>query len=156
MDHDWYNFVSHFWWLVFPFVWMLAAFVRITARHRESQRILDMIQSYTAQGKEPPAALVEMFKAPRMGRGRGCNGYDRYSEPYYTHRLWRRAFLFAFLCVLFAGSAWWRHTYPGDMDHREFGWIIAALVLGALALSNLMALMTRPKLPPSDFRPDQK
>jgi hypothetical protein len=152
MDHDWYNFVTHFWWLVFPFIWMLAAFARIMARHRESQRILDMIQSYTAQGKEPPAALVEMFKAPRMSR-QGCG---RYEEPYYTHRLWRRAFLFALLCVLFAGSAWWRHTYPRDMGHHEFGWIIAALVLGALALSNVMALMTRPRLPPPDFKPDQK
>jgi hypothetical protein len=154
MQHDWYDVFSHFWWLIFPLMWMLAAFARISLRHRESQRILDMIQTYTSQGKEPPAALVEMFKGRRGGGGRQA---WRYSEPYYTHRLWRRFFLFLFLAVAFASATVWRNYLPEDMgEHRHFGWVIAAVVLGALALSNLAALMTRPNLPPPDFGPDDK
>ncbi len=152
MEHsDLYLFATHFWWLIFPLMWMIAAFFRISARHRESQRILDMIQSYTAQGKEPPATLTDLFRAP-YGRGwdRHAERYynDRYAEPYYTYRLWRRFFLFAFLCAAFAAATWWHMFRPGDIDHRQFGWLIVALVMGALAFSNLVALLIRPRLPP--------
>src|SRR5262249_21797411 len=120
MNHsELYNFATHFWWLIFPIAWMMAALVGIALRYNQSQRILDMIQSQTAQGKEPPAALVEMYKAPRFYGRRGW----RYDEPYYTHRLWRRFFLFGFLAVAFATMSFWRDAFPGDGPHMHFGWV---------------------------------
>jgi hypothetical protein len=148
MEHsDFYNFATHFWWLIFPLVWGCAAFLRIWTRHNESQRILDMVKTYADQGKEPPAALTEMFRAPRDGR-RGCG--DRYVEPYYTHRLWRRAFLFGFLCIAFIVMAIQRGSWDGDWHghHGDSGLVIAAVVMGAICVSCIAALLTRPRLPP--------
>ena len=148
MNHDLYDFLTHYWWLVFPLFWMVAASGRIWVRHQESRHLMEMIRVHTDQGKEPPASLVEMFKAQRGGayRGGACaNG--RYSEPYYTYRLWRRFFLFGLLAAAFAAMTYWRDVWPHDGDHHWPGLLIAALVLGALALSNLMALIFRPRLP---------
>jgi len=144
MEHgDLYGVLTHFWWLIFPVVWMVAVFARIAVRHQESKRILDMIKTFTDQGKEPPAALMEMFRAP------GWRG-SRYVEPYYTHRLWRRTFLFGFLAVAFFVAASWRDG-DGPLElprHAHFGMIIPAVVMAALCASNLAALLMRPKLPP--------
>jgi hypothetical protein len=148
MDHDFYSFVTHFWWLIFPLFWVVAASFRIKARHEESLRLMEMIKSYTDQGKDPPAALMEALRAPVGRQG------DRYVEPYYTHRLWRRAFLFGFLCIAFAVLALSRGQIDPDWPHPgwhhgDFGLIIAAVVMGALCASNIAALLTRPPLPPN-------
>jgi hypothetical protein len=148
MQHsDLYDFATHYWWLVFPIIWMFAAFGRIITRHHESQRILDMVKTYADQGKEPPAALVEMFKSPRGGRGCGT-----YVEPYYTHRLWRRVFVFGFLAGAFAVLGYMRDAdMPDGLHHGMWhhnGLIIAAVIMAALCAASIGSLLTRPKLPP--------
>ena len=151
MEHDFFWLFSRFWWLIFPLFWMVTSTMRIRTRHAESLRLMEMIKSYADQGKEPPAALVEMFRAP-VGR---CG--DRYTEPYYTHRLLRRSFLFGFLCLAFLAMSVWRPYLDHDWaqrgwHHGDFGLVIAAVVMGALCLCSVGALLMRPRLPPPDVK----
>jgi hypothetical protein len=156
MQHsELFTLFTRYWWLIFPLFWMVAASGRIWTRHNEAGRILDMIKTHTDQGKEPPASLVEMFKAQRGGVYGGACGNGRYSEPYYTYRLWRRLFLFGLLCAVFATMSYWRDGWPDGFQHQWSGLLIPALVFGALALSNLAGLIFRPRLPP-DQTPDRK
>lgn len=51
-----------FWWLIFPIFGMWMAVSGGKSTERSQQRVLDLIKSYTDQGKEPPPELLAMAR----------------------------------------------------------------------------------------------
>jgi hypothetical protein len=147
MDHDFYSFSSHFWWLIFPLFWMVAAIARLWSRHSRANRALDIVKSYADQGKDPPP---ELLKTLQYSPG-DCGG--RYWRRSPEERL-GRAFLFAALACAFGFMAFWPQQYGDDPHrymHHMFGLLLVTAVFVALALSNLMTFMLRRR----DLPPDQ-
>ena len=50
-----------FWWLIFPIGFMITAIVRMVLRSRYERQKLEILKSYLAQGKEPPASFNRDF-----------------------------------------------------------------------------------------------
>ena len=74
------DFLFHYWWLLFPLGWFIAAGWGSFMRYKRHQSKIDLIKTYTAAGKEPPAELLASLDKPDDGRhdwheedgGSGC------------------------------------------------------------------------------------
>ena len=151
MHSDWYELWRHYWWLIFPLFWMIAAMAAQWSRHARANRALDIVKTYVDQGKEPPAELLAFLQCP--GRPDWEGGWRDRGWRYGPHRYWRRTFLFAALAAVFAGMAFWPDGELHYGHHGMFGMVFVAAILGALALANLAsALFDRPSAPPGKDR----
>lgn len=129
-DEGWW--ASH-WWLLFPILGFVMVFYSMWLEHRRKRDWMDVIKSYAAQGKEPPASLTQASGMDLRSQWH-TNG-QRHSRYYDLRRA-------IFLGVL--GGTFALLHYYGTMNSRGFG--IAAIVLGALAAGFLlMALVPRPR-----------
>lgn len=52
-----------FWWLVFPLGWFLIAAWRAWLDYKARRDVLDLIETYTKAGREPPPELFARLKA---------------------------------------------------------------------------------------------
>ena len=68
MHGDFYDLFDSYWWLLFPFFWMVFAMVKLCLRHARADRALDLIKSYADQGKEPPPELLAALSQPEPDR----------------------------------------------------------------------------------------
>lgn len=122
-----------YWWLLFPLGFFVAAGWGSFMRYKRTQAKIDLIKSYTAAGKEPPAALLasldtdddghEEHQVSGHGSGNGGGGGH------------------VFLVVLFTGLAG-VFAYTGYAEllggtSREMYFI--AMILGVLALAFLFS-----------------
>jgi hypothetical protein len=69
-----------FWWLIFPIFGMWMAVRGGQSTERSQQRVLDLIKTYTDQGKEPPPELLAMARqgldeSVEAAGGRGKNDH---------------------------------------------------------------------------------
>ncbi len=48
---------THYWWLIFPVMFLITGLVRTILRNDYRRRKLDLIKSYLDQGKDIPDAL---------------------------------------------------------------------------------------------------
>jgi hypothetical protein len=135
-----------YWWLIFPlmgFAFGGFGMVMGLAMHRDRMRVL---RTYAEKGQTPPPELTDpAYDA--YGYGRGSYGRpDRYARRAWRRemrmRAWgpfwgvRRSFFFLAIFVAFAMSAWW----DGD-GHWNRGFVIVAIIAGALFLSSLLAAL---------------
>jgi hypothetical protein len=126
MDHG-----AH-WWLIFPLFWLalplggmaIGAFA-MWLRYRRDVATLELLRTYAAQGKEPPAEIANIV---RNGRYR----YGRYRD-------YRSAILLGSLSAAFAGLAFF-NTAP----RPQHGFVVAAVILGALTLAYVLSALLRP------------
>src|SRR5436190_21000478 len=90
------SFFFSFWWLLFPLgFFIFGAWDRWLSYQRSRDR-LELLRTYTAQGKDPPPELVKALHGEEeMDDGSGgpaFDPYDRYSRRaarrYYRYR-WR-------------------------------------------------------------------
>lgn len=82
------NFWHAYWWLLFPLAFFLFGAFDRWLSYRRSRDYLELIKSYAAQGKEPPAELVRAARGGRMDDDFDWGGY--YGERY-ARRAARRA-----------------------------------------------------------------
>jgi len=140
MEHDFYWLFNRFWWLIFPIFWMIARIVRLSLRHSNANRALDIIKTYADQGKDPPAELLAALRDRRDAEDR------HYPGPEHG---WVRFCLFAALAVGFGVLAF----IPSDLSEgHEFAFIFVAIVMVGLALGGLISALMKPRpdLPPRD------
>jgi hypothetical protein len=52
-----------YWWLVFPLSWTVIGAFQSWLTYRARRDALDVLRSYAAAGREPPAALVARLNA---------------------------------------------------------------------------------------------
>ncbi len=77
MDNNFAQLFSSYWWLIFPFFWMLMSVVGMFGHYRHKSDTLKLIKSYADQGKDVPPALLDAMKSDedreeyRHGRYRG-------------------------------------------------------------------------------------
>ena len=57
--------VSSYWWLLFPFSWIVFGAFQGWLRYQARRDALDVLKSYAAAGREPPAALVAKLDVHR-------------------------------------------------------------------------------------------
>lgn len=53
-----YGVFSGYWWLLFPFFWFVAAGWNSYMRFKRTQAKVELLKTYAAAGKEPPAELL--------------------------------------------------------------------------------------------------
>src|SRR3954452_11805539 len=83
------SFFFSFWWLLFPIgFFIFGAWDRWLAYQRSKDR-LELLRTYTAQGKDPPPELVKALQADEADdEGDAYAPYDRYGR--YPRRYYRR------------------------------------------------------------------
>lgn len=120
-----------YWWLIFVAFGMFMAVQSTFSAERRQQRVLDLIKSYTDQGKEPPRELLSMAHKgldesldDAAGGGSGKND-----------RAWTLV-IFAALAAGF-GVAW----YMSQAEEYAFAFLIVTVTMSVMALGSLLILL---------------
>lgn len=128
---------QNYWWLLFPLGFFIAAGWGSFMRYKRTQAKIDLIKTYTAAGKEPPAELLASLDRDNEHRheyrfssdgddegegGRGGGGH-------------------AFLVILFAGlGGVFAYTgYAGLLGDVGQEMYFIAMIMGVLALAFLFS-----------------
>jgi hypothetical protein len=125
------DFLFHYWWLLFPLGWFIAAGWGSFMRYKRTQAKIDLIKTYTMAGKEPPADLINSLD--RNGDDDDLANYDHASH--------RGGGNNAFLVILFAGlAAVFAYAGYAEMlgDIREELYFVA-MILGVLSAAFLVS-----------------
>ena len=132
MSDFWYGY----WWLIFPVAFFAMGAWDRWLSYQRSRDALDLMRSYSAQGKEPPPELLRQLAADADDENesdsyRGRRGYRRYRHrgPY---REWRAAIMTGSIAAAF----WLASQYgfiPGAVGPFRF----VAIILTCVALANL-------------------
>lgn len=119
----------NYWWLLFPLFWFVAAGWGSLMRYKRTQAKIDLLKTYAASGKEPPAELIASLDAPDPSDG-DDSGYG--GERY-------RGGGRAFLVILFAGlAAVFAYTgYSGWIGGVDTELYFVAMIMGVLSLAFL-------------------
>src|SRR5690242_3486781 len=65
MDGNNWHFWWFPWWMIFPLMWFAFGMFGMWMSHIRHRDMMRMIETYAAQGKEPPAELVAALSRPR-------------------------------------------------------------------------------------------
>jgi hypothetical protein len=137
------KFLFSFWWLIFPLSWFAFGFFGMYLRHRRHRDAMDVLKTYAAQGKEPPAEVSRILSG--SANDATCGPWGGYSgwaaRRYGPYAEWRRFFIFTSLAVGFGMAAY----FGDDWGVRgEPAFVIVAAVMACLAVGSLLfALMAR-------------
>ncbi|MGH6949875.1 MAG: hypothetical protein ACREH4_03325 [Vitreimonas sp.] len=118
-----------FWWLMFPLFGLVMAAWGMASSEGRSKRVMDLIQSYVDQGKDPPAELLKLAADD-----------VQYSNPNAPQtRQHSNAWSFVVFAALAAGftTGWW---LVREQDYA-FAFLIVAVVMGVLAVGALFILL---------------
>lgn len=136
-----------YWWLIFPLAGFGFAAWDRWLQYRRSRDALDLIKTYAAQGKEPPAELIRQVRAGLEDDdmdptwvGRRARRYGRYGG-YWE---WRTAIVTGAVAVGFwlAGE----YSYMGlEGPFHLVSIILACVSLGHVALGLLRLGFRRPR-----------
>lgn len=118
-----------FWWLIFPIFGMAMAFRGNAATGQSQQRVLDLIKSYTDQGKTPPPELLTMAQ---KGLDESIDAAD---GPGKNDHAWTFV-IFAALAAGF-GVGW----YVSRGEDYAFAFLIITVTMSVLALGSLLILL---------------
>jgi hypothetical protein len=133
------EFFWQFWWLIFPVSFMLLGAFRAWLDYRARREALDLIKTYVASGREPPAELLNRISR-RLHRD------DDYEDerPRYRRRRergWYQVVLYGLLASGFAVAA------AMDMYSAGEAFVIVAFVMGALCAATLVQVILDQKGP---------
>lgn len=130
-----------YWWLLFPLGFFIASAFDQIMRYQRHRDTLNLIKSYTDQGKDPPAALVDRIAEREHDE---LEDEDRESERRARRRYrrrrggWDAVVLFGVLALGFGFAA------GSGLYNASGAFLIVTFVMVALCLSSLVnALMNR-------------
>lgn len=147
MDDFWYRY----WWLIFPVgAFIFGAWDRWLSYQR-SRDALELMKTYTAQGKEPPPELARQLQADAFDDDddysyRGRRAYRRYRRYYRRGPYWE--WRGAIVTGAVAGAFWLASAYsyiPGTEGVFRFVAIILTCVAGANLAFALLSSSFRDK-----------
>ena len=141
MEHsDFYNFATHFWWLIFPVGWGVAGLLGAWMKHKRAQQALEILGTYASQNKEPPPEVLALLQ-PRERRDRRPG--DR------PQHFWGGGFFFTALAVAFA-VLYLGKIAGGDHESQVAMLFVTVLMAGfAVGLFLTGWMSGRDKLPPT-------
>lgn len=118
-----------FWWLIFPIFGMFMAIRGNASTERSQQRVLDLIKSYTDQGKEPPSELLAMAR----------QGLDESIESASGKGKNDTAWTFVLFAALAAGFGVGWYLSQGE----EYAWafLMVTATMSVLAVGSLFIML---------------
>ena len=129
-----------YWWLLFPLGWFVYAGFASWLNYRRQKDAIEVIKSYAASGKEPPADLLKVLNRSIDADAEFWGATDEARAHRRPHNYWSLFGLFAVLAAGF-GFAWWT-----DAGGAGFAFGIVALTMGAVAVwAMINAAMSRPR-----------
>lgn len=138
------HFFFSFWWLVFPLAFFVfGAWDRWLAYQRSKDR-LELLRTYTAQGKDPPPELIKSLQrdeeddeddayAPYDRYGRHRRRYYRRYYRYGPYGAWRGAIVTAAV----AAGFWFASEYA-DLPGIDWPFRLVAIIMTCVAAGNLV------------------
>jgi hypothetical protein len=118
-----------YWWLLFPIFGMVLVFFGMMQEDHRARARLDLIRSYVAQGKEPPAELLKLASQEDDDTA-GMTSPSRQNS---------RAWTFVTFAALAAGFGFGWYMVRGE-DYA-FAFAIVAIIMGVMALGGLFILL---------------
>jgi hypothetical protein len=73
MPHDFYTLFSAYWWLLIPAGWAIFRMLRLVLEHKRAAQALELIKTYTDQGKEIPPDLLRVLQQPEQSARRSVD-----------------------------------------------------------------------------------
>ena len=137
-----------YWWLLFPLGFFIASAFDQWMRYRRHRDTLDLIKSYTDQGKDPPAALLERvagrMKADEEAEENEDGWSDREERRRYRRQRrregrWYQVVLFGVLATGFGFAS------ASDIYEAQGAFLIVTFVMVALCLASLVTILTSRK-----------
>jgi hypothetical protein len=125
----------NFWWLLFPLFWFISAGWGSLMRYKSTRAKIDLLKTYAASGKEPPADLIASLDRPDPDR----DDWSGSESDGGRHRSTGTAFL----VILFAGLAGvFAYTgYAGLLGNTETEFYFVAMIMGVLSFAFLVSAM---------------
>ena len=125
------DFLFAYWWLLFPLGFFIAWGFGSFMRYKRAQSKIDLLKTYAAAGKEPPADLVANLNASedRDWEQDNDDGSGSGTTPFLV-------ILFAGLASVFAYAGWSGLLSDGETMPELY---FVAAILGVLALAFLIA-----------------
>lgn len=131
------DFMFAYWWLVFPLAFFVAGGWSSFLRYRRSKAKIELLKTYAAAGKEPPADLVQSLDLD----SKLDDGWDEMDT---RHSANTGGGSNAFLVILFAGFAgvFYLETQMNWLGIGTVGYFIA-LIMGVLSAAFLASALFR-------------
>jgi len=122
-----YDLFSSYWWLLFPLGFFVAAGWSSYMRYKRTQAKIELLKTYAAAGKEPPAELMASLDAPSATGDDGDAGSGRGTTT--------------FLVVLFGGlSAVFAYVgYSGVFGGEGPEFYFVSAILAVLGIAFLVS-----------------
>ena len=143
-----------YWWLLFPLAFFaFGAWDRWLAYQRSKDR-LDLLRTYTSQGKDPPPELIKALREDDEDQDEATayGRYDRYGRRYRRYRSFRRyGPYWAWRSALVTGSVaagFWFAAYYADLPGVDWSFRLVAVIMSCVAAGNLIAAIFASTFPP--------
>jgi hypothetical protein len=77
------DFLANYWWVFFPFFGMLIPIIAILGANRRATELMRVMNSYAAQGKDPPPEILAMTNRTlnEVGESDNPNPVNRWWAP---------------------------------------------------------------------------
>jgi len=118
-----------FWWLIFPIFGMGMAAFGMSQSESRTKTVIDLIKSYTDQGKEPPPELLRLAAQSLQDDSPNAPATRQQSNAW-------SFVVFAALAAGFSVGWWWIRA-----ESFAFAFLIVAVTMGVLAVGALLILL---------------
>lgn len=134
-----------YWWLLFPLGFFIASAFDQIMRYQRHRDTLNLIKSYTDQGKEPPQALLDRVTGKLKEDEEREDNEDGWSDREERRRYrrqrrresrWYQVVLFGVLATGFGFAA------ASDIYDAQGAFLIVTFVMVALCLASLVTILT--------------
>lgn len=126
-----------YWWLLFPLAWFIGSGWQSWLSYRARKDALKLVETYAERGQEPPAELIRsLMQRTEAEDDLSAEGSGSRSR---TNWGWYQVALFGALAGGFVFMS--RSNILGDQGLAD-ALLVAAVVLGALALASLVYAIT--------------
>lgn len=144
------DYFMHFWWfpwwMIFPLMWFVFGLFAMYMRHQRHRDMMNLIERYAAQGKEPPEAVLNAMSRPGRNDWRAYDGNGEWRADYFSYRyspfrcLRRGVILLSLAGAFFAMD--YMHVLPDEVRNEGVHpFLIPAIILGALGVGSLVIAM---------------
>jgi len=145
MEHWFFSF----WWLLFPLAFFVfGAWDRWLSYQRSKDR-LELLRTYTNQGKDPPPELVKALHGDDLDDDPDADlpydRYDRYgrhARRYRYRRYWRSSPYWAWRGAIVTGAVaagFWFASEYADIPGIDWPFRLVAIIMTCVAAGNLIA-----------------
>jgi uncharacterized membrane protein len=134
-----------YWWLVFPIGFFVLGLIDRWMSYQRSRDRLELLKTYTAQGKDPPPELIKALQDDEADEATDAyapyDRYGRYPRRYYR-RYWRHGPYWAWRGAIVTGAVaagFWFASEYADIPGIDWPFRLVAIIMTCVAAGNLIA-----------------